>query len=353
MIRHAIDHGVNYLDTAYVYERSEEVLGRALRNGYRERVYIATKSPLWQIQSFTDFEQYLDEQLNRLGTSYVDIYLLHNLYTANIKRAQCFDGFGFLHDMTAKGKIRFMGFSMHNTVEAFEQITEDYYWDMAQIQLNILDAKQQVGLRGLRFGAARGLAMVIMEPLRGGGLLAYAPAKARKLIERYPEKRTLAEWCFRWLYDMPEVSVVLSGTSTLEQLKDNLRVFEQAECNVLSEADQDFIGQIQDAFSKNYSVNCTGCRYCLPCPQNVDIPTILATYNRYLFSEKTTINDRVYYQKSLVGNARGADRCISCNLCRDRCPQSLTLSALLSQAHEVLGQSLETGETKKTVATPY
>jgi predicted aldo/keto reductase-like oxidoreductase len=336
LIRYAVDQGVNYLDTAYLYGRSEQIVGKALEQGYREKVVLATKSPLWHIKAHANFEDYLDQQLARLKTDYLDIYLLHNLYTNNLKRAKLFDAFGFLDDMIEKGKIRFKGFSLHNTFEAFQGIVEDYYWDMAQIQLNILDEDQQVGLRGLHYGAALDLAMVIMEPLRGGTLITNAPAAAKALVAAHPAKRSLADWCFRWLYDKPEISVILSGASTLEQLKENLRIFDDSAPGSLSGEERDFLEQLKAAYRDAYQVGCTGCGYCMPCSRGVDIPQILRAYDQYLLSERTSVVDRMYYQRSMVEGERGADRCVACDSCVQRCPQSLAVPTFLKAAHEAL-----------------
>jgi predicted aldo/keto reductase-like oxidoreductase len=340
MIRYAVDGGINYLDTAYVYQASEEIIGRALRGGYREKVVLATKSPLWHIEDHAELEKCLDQQLKRLRTDHVDVYLLHNLYPSNLKRAKFFDAFGFLDDMIDKGKIRYKGFSIHNTFEAFRDIAEDYYWDMAQIQLNILDEDQQVGLRGLRYGAALGLAMVIMEPLRGGTLITDAPPAVKELIDAHAGKHSLAEWCFKWLYDKAEASVILSGASTLGQLQENLRIFNDTAPGSLSAQDREFLEQIKVAYQAAYQVGCTGCGYCMPCAQGVDIPQILKTYNHYLLCGQKSPIDCVYYQKSLAQGGKGADRCIACGTCEQNCSQSLPITTLLKTAHQTLRASL-------------
>ncbi|MDR1712780.1 MAG: aldo/keto reductase [Coriobacteriales bacterium] len=336
MVRYAIDHGVNYCDTAYVYENSEAILARALRNGYRERINLVTKSNTWGIEKHSDWERFLDEQLLRLGTDHFDVYLLHNLYDQNWRRVLDYDGFGFLDEMVAKGKVRYRGFSMHNTLTAFKTAVDACSWDMAQIQLNILDEQVQIGTEGLLYGAAAGLAMVVMEPLRGGNLIKNMPPAVGKLIAAHPEQRSLADWCFRWLFDKPEVTLILSGTSTLGQLQENLRIFENAQAGILSEAEQDFIGQLRAAFEEQDSIGCTGCGYCLPCPQGVDIPHIFRMYNNNKLSQGHFV-DKLAYSGGLVAEGHGADRCISCGACEALCPQQLPISSLLEEAHEALG----------------
>jgi len=332
MVRYAIDNGVNYLDTAFIYKESEIITGKALKDGYRNKTYLATKSPIWNINKHEDFEKYLDEELGRLGTDHIDVYLLHNMNFANWEKVKRFDGLTFLDKMVQKGKILHKAFSIHNTLKAFKEIVDTYDWEMAQIQLNILDEKQQVGVEGLKYAADKGLAAVIMEPLRGGFILNTVPKEAQDLINRYPEKRSLVEWCFRWLYNMPEVSVILSGTSNLQQLKDNLKIFEHSAPNVMSEEDSNFIKMIREAYEAKKSIGCTGCRYCMPCPKGVTIPEIFKLYNSQQLMKNHVI-DKVVYQSSLVPGGSGADQCVSCGICTGHCPQNLQIPELLKKVH--------------------
>jgi predicted aldo/keto reductase-like oxidoreductase len=332
MIRHAIDNGVNYIDTAYIYKDSEYITGKALKNGYRNKTYLATKSPIWNITQHEDFEKYLDEELVRLGTDHIDVYLLHNMNHGNWEKVKKFDGFTFLDKMARKGKILHKAFSIHNTLKAFKEIVDAYQWEMFQIQLNILDEQQQVGVEGLRYGVEKGLAAVIMEPLRGGYILNTAPREALELIKQYPEKRSLVEWCFRWLYNMPEVSVILSGTSTLQQLKDNLKIFEHSASSIMSEEDLSLIKMVRQAYEAKKSIGCTGCAYCMPCPRGVAIPEIFKLYNSQQLMAGHVI-DKVVYQSNFVPSGSGADQCISCGLCEKQCPQGLNIHELLKNVH--------------------
>ena len=340
MVRYAIDHGVNYVDTAYVYEGSEDILGEALQDGYRERTYLVSKSPIWNVSQHADFEPELDKSLKRLGTDYLDVYLLHNLYEDNLRKVRAYDGPGFLDEMVAKGKVRYKGFSMHNSYDAFTALVDDYDWDMAQVQLNILDSEMQVGLAGLIYGAQRGLAMAIMEPLRGGTIIQNAPPAVAALLAAYPQKRSLVEWCFRWLYDKPEATVILNGASSMEQLQDSLRIFEQTASGVMSEADQELIAHIQAAFATQAAVACTACGYCQPCPEDVAIPDIFAIYNNSTISKGAIISDRLYYQSHFVAHGQGVDRCTECGQCRDLCPQGLDVPVLLREAEAGLSGAL-------------
>lgn len=337
MVHYAIDQGINYLDSAYVYKDSEVITGKALKNGYRDKVYLATKSPIWNITKHEDFEKYLDEQLLRLGTDHIDVYLLHNLFPANWEKVQRYDGLTFLDNMIDKGKILHKAFSIHSTTAAFKEIVDSFDWEMAHIQLNILDEYQQVGIEGLRYAAQKGLATVIMEPLRGGNLLSNAPREVHALINAYPQKRSLAAWCFRWLYNMPEVSLILSGTSNLDQLKDNLNIFAAAKPNTMSDEDQKLITKIREAFEAKNSIGCTGCQYCMPCPQGVSIPELFKLYNNYQLVKPHPI-DQAFYQGTLLPSGHGADRCIACGLCTQHCPQGLKIPDLLEQVHGELNE---------------
>ena len=332
MVRYAIDNGINYLDTAYVYKDSEVITGKALKDGYRNRTYLATKSPVWNITKHDDFEKYLDEELRRLGTDHIDVYLLHNLTHVHWEMVKKFDGLTFLDKMIEKGKILHKAFSIHNTLPAFKEIVDAFDWEMAQIQLNILDETQQVGVEGLKYAADKGLATVIMEPLRGGYLANNAPDEVHNLINGYPEKRSLVEWCFRWLYSMPQISVILSGTSTLDQLKENLRIFAHARPNVMPVDEQDLIKRIRAAFQSKKSIGCTGCGYCMPCQKGVSIPEIFKLYNSYQLIRPQVV-DRIVYQKSMVPSNSGADQCVSCGVCARHCPQSLDIPDLLKRVH--------------------
>ncbi len=310
-------------------------MGKALKDGYLDKIILATKSPVWNITKHEDFEKYLDEELQHLGTDHIDIYLLHNLYPKNWEKIKKYDGLNFIDKMIKKGKILHKGFSIHSTLTAFKEIVDSFDWDMTQIQLNILDEHHQVGVEGLKYASQKGLAVNIMEPLRGGSLLNNAPMEVHDMINSYHEKRSIVEWCFRWLYNIPETSVILSGTTTLEQLKDNLRIFNQAKPNVMSEEDQKLISSIKKAFESKASIGCTGCRYCMPCPRGVNIPEVFKLYNKYAIVKPNPV-DKVAYSRMLLSSGAGADKCVSCKLCMKHCPQGLEIPKLLKKAHEIL-----------------
>ena len=334
MVRFALDHGVNYIDTAYVYSNSEVITGKALKDGYRNKTYLATKSPIWNITKHEDFEKYLDEELLRLQTDYIDVYLLHNLGFDNWQKVKQFDGLSFLDKMVQKGKIKHKAFSYHGPLDGYKEVVDAYDWEMAQIQLNILDEFHQAGIEGLKYATEKGMATVIMEPLKGGSIVNQYPPEVMNIINSYPEKRSLVDWCFRWLYSMPEVTVIMSGTSTLEQLKENLKIFENTECNVMSSEDLGLIRKIRETFEKKKSINCTGCKYCMPCPKNVNIPEIFKLYNSVSITD--SFIDNWTYKSSIISAGAGADKCVNCGLCMTHCPQSIKIPENLKKAHEQL-----------------
>lgn len=335
MVRYALDNGVNYLDTAYVYGDSEIKTGLALKNGYRDKAILATKSPIWNMTSHSDFEKYLDEQLIRLGVDCIDIYLLHNLDYTNWQTVQKYDGLSFLDKMIQKGKIKHKAFSFHGTSDAFKEVVDAYDWEMAQIQLNILDEFYQAGVEGLKYASEKGMAVVVMEPLRGGHIINDVPSIVNNLVEAYPEKRSLIEWSFRWLYNMPEATVIISGTNNLTQLKQNIEFFNNAQSGCMSQSDINFITNIREAFESNKNIGCTGCKYCMPCPKNVDIPEVFKIYNTVNIMSTHWI-DKEIYKGNIVPLGRGAEECIGCGICMTHCPQGLNIPEQLKVAHEYL-----------------
>jgi predicted aldo/keto reductase-like oxidoreductase len=237
--------------------------------------------------------------------------------------------------MVGKGKIRHKGFSIHNTTAAFKEIADTFDWEMAQIQLNILGETYQVGIEGLKYGADKGFGMVIMEPLRGGTIINNTPAEIKTLLNEHPEKRSLVEWCFRWLYNISEVSVILSGTGNMEQLQDNLRIFERSKPNCISENDMELIRSIQRIYESKINIGCTGCKYCMPCPKGIDIPDMFQLYNQYLLFNKP-VNDALFYQGNIIARGTGANQCIDCGNCKKHCPQQLEIPELMKKVHREL-----------------
>ncbi|NMB38096.1 MAG: aldo/keto reductase [Firmicutes bacterium] len=337
MIRYAIDHGVDYIDTAYNYHdgKSEILVGRVLQDGYRERVKLATKLPVWIVESEADCDRILNEQLSKLQTDYIDMYLLHSLGKGTwMSKVQKYNVFKFLDAAKADGRIKYAGFSFHDDLELFREIVDAYNWDFCQIQFNYMDEYYQAGKEGLKYAADKGLAVVIMEPLRGGRLVKNIPPEIQAIWEEAPIKRTPAEWAFKWVCNFPEVSVVLSGMGHLDQVKENINTMSEAEVNSLSQEELKIIGKIKDFYNARIKVDCTDCRYCLPCPQGVEIPRVFGIWNNA--SIYNIINEGKRQYDRMIKSQKDASRCIECGQCESVCPQNLTIIEFLKDAHKAL-----------------
>ncbi len=337
MIRHALDRGVNYFDTAYIYHdgASETVLGKALR-GHRDRVKIATKCPVWLIEKEADFDRMLNEQLSRLQTDRIDFYLLHALdkkrWSETVPKYKLLEKAGAA---IRDGRIRHLGFSFHDDYESFPDIVNGYDgWTFCQIQYNYMDTENQAGTRGLKLAAARGLAVVIMEPLLGGRL-AKPPASIREVIERSSVKRSPADWALQWLWDQPEVSVVLSGMSNLNQVNANLDSAAHARSHSFQEADLKLIADLRQKYRERAAIPCTKCNYCMPCPNGVNIPSNFEIYNEAFLHEDIP-GARFKYQIFIPEAAR-ASVCVACHDCEGHCPQKIPISDWMPKVHTLLG----------------
>jgi predicted aldo/keto reductase-like oxidoreductase len=337
MIRRAMEGGVNYFDTAYVYHEgnSEAVLGKALR-GQRDLVKIATKCPVWMIQKESDFDRFLNEQLSRLRTDQIDFYLLHALNKASWSEIV------LKHKLLARaeaamgdGRIRHLGFSFHDNHESFPDIINGCdLWTFCQIQYNYMDTENQAGIKGLRLAAAHGLAVVIMEPLLGGRL-ARLPSSIRQVIERAGVKRSPADWALQWLWDQPEVSVVLSGMSNMDQVEANLESASRARSHSFQAADLELIADLQQKYRERFANPCTKCNYCTPCPNGVNIPGVFEIYNEAFLHEDIPVA-RFKYQIFVPEPAR-ASACVACHDCEDDCPQKIPISEWMPKVHALLG----------------
>lgn len=335
LIRRAIDGGVTYLDTAYVYldKTSEIVLGKALRDGYRDRVTIATKMPAEYVHNRAEMEALLESELKKLQTDHIDFYLMHGI---NREKWEYFKSIGapeFFDDMKKAGKIRYKCFSFHGPYEDFEFILNDWDWDMVQIQYNFMDINNQAGTKGLRLAGSKGIPVVIMEGLLGGRL-SKAPVNVQSLYDAYPVKRSPVEWAFRWLCNHPEVSVVLSGCNEAEQINENLRIFDTVEPNIMSEEELMLMEDVREAYLSRTRIGCTGCRYCMPCPNGVDIPGVFSVWNSvslYDTDPKENWNLRQINEKG-----SGAGNCIACGACEAACPQHLPIIESLQKAWKEL-----------------
>lgn len=336
MIRRAIDGGVNYIDTAYPYHgsgfaqggQSEPFVGRALAGGYREKVKLATKLPSWLIKTREDMDRYLAEQLERLQTDRIDFYLVHSLNRATWPVLQAAGINEFLDQAIKDGRIRHAGFSFHDHLDLFKEIVDAYDWSFCQIQYNYLDEQYQAGREGLDYAAAKGLGIAIMEPLRGGNLVTL-PEAARNVFSGADEQRTPAEWGLRWLWDQPEVSVVLSGMTTLEQLEENLASAQHALTDNLSADDLQRVEQVKSIFKSRIRVGCTGCAYCMPCPAGLNIPMCFTTYNNHWLFDGDPSAKMQYLTWSRMGAPASA--CVKCGKCESHCPQHLEIRAELER----------------------
>ncbi|MCX5914071.1 MAG: aldo/keto reductase [Deltaproteobacteria bacterium] len=336
LIHYAIEQGVNYFDTAYVYHggKSEPLLGKAVR-GLRERVYLATKLPAWLIKGKEDFEKIFQEQLLRLGTDFVDFYLLHGLGRESWQKMKEMGALDFLERVKAEGKIRFAGFSFHDDTRTFKEIAGAYDWALCLIQHNYYDRNYQAGREGLEYAAARGIGVVIMEPLRGGKLAQRIPEEVQSLWDSSPSKRTPAEWALRWVWNHPGVSTVLSGMNSMEQLWENLRVAHEAVAHSLNPQELALVDRVTDAYRKLLRVNCTSCGYCLPCPRGVNIPHNFTLYND-LFAFQTPETSFMLYQRMTAPEQRAAN-CADCGECQEKCPQHIPIAREMKKVHEALG----------------
>ena len=331
LIRKAIDGGVTYLDTAYVYldKTSETVLGKALRDGYREKVTIATKMPLGHVNNREDMAALLDSELKKLQTDYIDFYLMHGINREQWEKFKAIGAPQFFDDMKKEGKIRYKCFSFHGSYEEYEYILNDWDWDMVQIQYNFMDVSNQAGTRGLELAGEKGIPVVIMEGLLGGRL-AKAPANVQALYDAFPVKRSAVEWAFRWLCNHPEVSVVLSGCNEAEQIEENLKIFDTVEPGIMSEEELTLMDNVRAAYISRTKIGCTGCRYCMPCPNGVNIPGIFSSWNNVSLYDTDPRYD--WGIRQIREKDNGADHCIGCGACEAACPQHLSIIEGLQNA---------------------
>src|SRR6056297_1188679 len=324
MIRHAIDNGINYIDTAWPYHggNSEGLVGKALQDGYRKKVKLATKLPVWKVENIEDCEYYLDQQLERLQTDHINLYLLHALSEDRWETCKNINIMEWMEEKKAEGKINNIGFSFHDDYDLFEEIIDFYDWDFCQIQYNYLDTEFQAGKKGLKYANNKGIEVVIMEPLRGGTLAQEPPKEVKEILDKSDENRNAVNWSLQWLWDQKEVSVVLSGMSTMEQIKENINLASNADQNSLSSKESKLVTKARKKFLDIFPVACTGCNYCVPCPQGVAIPNIFSLYNEAKIYDKYETNNKRYFN---MGEKSRAANCVECGQCEEACPQNLTI----------------------------
>jgi predicted aldo/keto reductase-like oxidoreductase len=336
MLHYAIDNGVNYIDNAYPYHRqtSEIFLGKALRDGYRQRVHLATKMPVWLVKSKDDSLKYFEEQLGRLQTDIIDMYLLHALNKNTWKTVQEYEILGFVDKMLREGKIRYAGFSFHDELPLFKEIVDAYPWTFCLIQLNYADDCYQAGVEGLIYAHRKRLSVMAMEPLRGGKLANNVPKEVLQIIGRSRWKQTPAQFALRWVLNRTEITCVLSGMSTLEQVKDNIAFASDEHVETLTQDELQLYKQAREFYRSRTKVSCTQCEYCMPCVQKIPIPFILELYNDACMYD--AIDDSRWMYRVFVKPEYRADQCTACGECEEKCPQKITVSECMQEAHALL-----------------
>jgi len=346
-VRYAIDHGVDYIDTAWPYHmgESEPFLGRALVDGYREKIKLATKLPSWTVKSREDMDRILNAQLEKLRTDHIDYYLVHGLVGTLWDKMEKLDVLEFLDRAREDGRIVNAGFSFHGSVDDFKRIVDAYPWIFCQIQYNFLDEKNQAGTEGLEYAASKGLVVIIMEPLRGGKLTNPIPPAVQDILNDASVKRTPAEWALRWIWNHPEVTIVLSGMNEESHIEENLRIADEAYPNSLTEAEMQLVKKVEQKYRELMKTGCTGCRYCAPCPSGVDIAGCFEIYDNFYLSGNEKEAKLMYAAKPggiIRGDVPGyASQCVQCGQCLEKCPQHLDIPTFLKAvAEEFEGKDL-------------
>ena len=341
MVHYAIDRGVNYFDTAYPYHggKSETFLGKALK-GKRQRVLLATKLLPRLVKKREDFDRVLDEQLKKLDTAYLDVYLLHGLGRerwADMKELKALE---FLDRIRTDGRARYVGFSYHDDVRLFKEIVDSYDWTLCQVQYNYFDEHYQAGKEGVAYAASKGLGVVVMEPLRGGKLTERIPAEVQAIWDSAEKKRTPAAWALRWVWNHPEVSTVLSGMSEMSQVKENIRLADDGYPNSLSLQELSLIRRVTESYRKMLKVDCTGCAYCMPCETGVNIPLNFQLYNDTFMFKDPEMNVMLY--NNMLSPEQRASNCAECGDCEEACPQHIKIIDELKNVHKKLSPQTPT-----------
>ena len=338
MLRYAIDNGVNYIDTAYTYHngKSEKVVGNALQDGYREMVLLTTKMPIWLVEKSSDFDRFLHEQLSRLKTDSLDIYLLHNLKKETYHHLLKLGIFSWAEKAIDKGLFRYFGFSCHEPFSIFKDFIDSYdRWSITQIQYNYMNEDVQAGTKGLKYAAEKEIGVVIMEPLLGGTLANPHPEILSLLNQANPQ-RSPVDWALQWLWNKPEISTVLSGMNSFEQVQQNINSANHSDFNSLPSEDLDTISRVQIKYSSMDPIPCTKCGYCMPCPNQVDIPRNFELFNTAMVFNQVNLNRNIY--QNIFPEEMHASSCIQCGICEEKCPQNIPIRDWLIKIEKALGR---------------
>ena len=339
LLMRAYEAGVNYFDTAYIYSGSEETIGEIFeKNGIREKVHIATKLPHYMIRTREGLDRYFQEHLSRLRTDYIDYYLMHMLNDIGTwEKLKKLGIEEWIREKKASGQIRQIGFSYHGNSDMFCKVLDSYDWDFCQIQYNYMDVHTQAGVEGLHHAAGKGIPVVIMEPLRGGKLVNKLPKEAVQKFRSHSTHHSPAQWGFLWLWDQKEVTLVLSGMNSMEMLDENIRTACHAKAGILKPEDHEMLDDVASTINSKMKVGCTGCHYCMPCPQGVDIPGTFSAYNRCFSEEKKSAGRWEYLMTTAMRKtATSASQCIECGKCERHCPQHIQIRQELKNARRVL-----------------
>jgi len=337
-ILHAIDNGVNYLDTAWPYHRgmSESFLGDNILcdKNIRDKVYVATKLPCFIINNANKFDEIFNKQLEKLKVDYIDYYLLHSLDGSAWQKMVNLGIIEWMNKIKAEGKVRYMGFSFHGQHDDFIKIVDGYDFDFTQVQFNILDENYQAGIKGIEYAAKKGLGVIVMEPLRGGSLTGKIPKQVQNIYDTADIKLSPAEWALKWIYNHPQVTLVLSGMNNMNHIDENIKVASETEANSLTKKEKSVIDQVRDAYQELLVIGCTGCSYCMPCPEGIYIPGTLKSLNDFHMFDKTSarMHHMLYHGISTSdGKPHWASSCIECGKCEKKCPQNLDIRGALKQ----------------------
>jgi predicted aldo/keto reductase-like oxidoreductase len=334
-ILYAIDNGINYFDTAMFYHRgaSELFLGKVFANGYRDKIKLATKLPPFQVAMPEDMEKLLNAQLKKLNTEYIDYYLIHALERNSWDKMKSFGIMEFLEKAKKDQRIINTGFSFHGDKDTFKEVIDAYDWEICQIQYNYLDVQNQAGRKGLKYAASKDIGVIIMEPLRGGNIAGKIPTEVKQIWDQADKKRTPAEWAFRWVWNHPEVSVVLSGMNEEEHIEENIRIANEAYPRSLNEDELQLVDRARKKYNELMKIGCTGCHYCMPCPSGVNIPICFESYNNaHMFGKMGSAKMQyLIFLSGVAGDPAVASLCQKCGECEEACPQNLSIQENLEK----------------------